>query len=180
MMLGMEWLVSTGLLVAVVAWVVALCHRLQLLRTDVRGAWQDWLDDTRRRNETLGEFAETVALLLPQGEMLPRTLRRLVADSDRMLLMGEGLLWEEVPHSSRTEGELRREASVAARRAEESGVLHSDERLRKVCDCLLQRMERQEQSSRRFRLAAEAYNAALSEPPVRLLAESLGFARVVR
>lgn len=180
MMRNMEWLVSVGLLVAVAAWVAGLCHRLQLLRTEVRGAWQDWLDDTRRRNASLGEFAEVVALLLPQGEMLPRTLRRLVADSERMLLVGEGLLWDEAPFSRRTEGELRRAASAATRRAEEMADLQADERLRRVCEHLLQHMERQEQSGRRFRMAAEAYNAALTEPSVRLFAPSLGFVRVVR
>lgn len=177
---GMEWLVSAGLLVAVAAWVAGLCHRLQHLRTEVRGAWQDWLEDTRRRNKAAGEFAEFAALLLPPGEMLPRTLRRLVADSDRLLPVGERLLWTENVERVRTEGELRRELSAAARRAEDWRTGRADDGLERVSEELLQRMERYEQSGRRFRLAAEAYNAALAEPPVRLLAPSLGFLRVVR
>lgn len=179
-MRGMEWLVSAGLLVAVAAWVVGLCHRLQLLRTEVRSAWQDWLDDTRRRNESLGELAEAAALLLPQGEMLPRTLRRLIADSERTLPEGEKLLWSEHAETHRTEAALRREASAAARRVKSEQSLRADAGLSHLCEQLLLRLERQEQSGRRFRLAAEAYNAVLSEPPVRLLAPSLGFLRVVR
>lgn len=178
MMAGMEWLVSAGLLVAVAAWVAGLCHRLRLLRSDVRGAWADWLADTRRRNEALGEMAECVSVLLPPGEMLPRTLRRLLADSDRALRAGEGLLWSDSAAPRQTEGDLRREARAAALRVEQTAVLRADEGAQGLCERLLLALERQEQSGRRLRLAAEAYNAVLREPPVQLLAPSLGFLRV--
>lgn len=178
MIRDMEWLVSVGLLVAVAAWVAGLCHRLQHLRAEVRGAWRDWLEDTRRRNETAGEFADFVALLLPPGEMLPRTLRRLLADSDRALPLGEGLLWAEHAERTLAEGALCRELSAATRRAEALQRQRADEGLARVCEQLLLCLERQEQSGRRFRIAAEAYNAALAEPPVRALAPGLGFLRV--
>lgn len=179
MMRGMEWIVSAGLLVAVAAWVAGVCHRLQLLRSEVRGAWADWLADTQRRNETLGEFAESVSLRLPPGEMLPRTLRRLLGDSERGLRRGEHLLWSADEELRQTEGELRRKADAAARRVEESAALRADEGLWALCERLLQALERQEQSGNRFRLAAETYHAALREPPVQLIAPTLGFLRVV-
>lgn len=175
----MEWLVSAGLLVAVAAWVAGVCHRLQLLRTEVRGAWEEWLADPRRRNKILGEFAESVSLLLPPGEMMPRTLRRLVTDSERSLRSGEQLLWTAEAESRQTEGKLRREANGAAHRVERTDALRSDEGVWRLCEHLLQTLERQEQSGRRFSLAAESYNAALREPPVQLIAPTLGFLRVV-
>lgn len=165
-------------MVAVAAWVAGVCHRLQMLRTEVRGAWADWVDETRRRNETLGEFAESVSLLLPPGEMLPRTLRRLQGDSDRGLRQGEHLLWREDDALQQTEGALLREAGSAARQVEETAALRADAGLRGACERLLLALEHQEQSRNRFCLAAEAYNAALREPPVQLLAASLGFLRV--
>lgn len=174
----MEWLVSAGLLVAVAAWVACVCHRLQVLRTEVRGAWADWLADTRRRNETLGELAESVSVLLPPGEMLPRTLRRLVTDSERLLRAGDCLLWEAEEGTHRTEKALSREARGAARRVEDAASLRADEGLSALCERLLQALERQEQSGRRFCLAAESYNAALREPPVQLIAPPLGFLQV--
>lgn len=166
----MEWLVSAGLLVAVAAWVAGVCHRLQLLRTEVRGAWADWLADTRRRNEALGAFAESVSMLLPPGEMLPRTLRRLVTDSDCELRQGDELLWEVEAATAQTEAALRQEANGAARRVERTDALRADATLWAACERLLQTLERQEQSGRRFLLAAESYNAALQEPPVQLIA----------
>lgn len=175
----MEWLVSAGLLVAVAAWVAGVCHRLQLLRTEVRGAWADWLADTRRRNEALGAFAESVSLLLPPGEMLPRTLRRLVTDSDCELRQGDELLWDAEAATAQTEVALRQEANGAARRVERTDALRADATLWAACERLLQTLERQEQSGRRFSLAAESYNAALQEPPVQLIAPTLGFLRVV-
>ncbi|MCQ2365515.1 MAG: hypothetical protein MJ051_08210 [Akkermansia sp.] len=166
----MEYLVSAGLLVAVLAWVSALCHRLRLLRAELQGAWADWLRDTRCRNETLGEFAELAAVLLPRGEMLPRTLRRLVADSNRVLKDGERLLWRADRAMLRAEQALRQEAEQASKLHHE-GLLELGERLARE-------LERQGQSERRFRLAAECYNAALAEPPVRLVAPGFGFTRV--
>ena len=167
---AMEYLISAGLFVAVLAWVSALCHRLRLLRAELRGAWADWLRDTRRRNATLGEFAELAAVLLPPGEMLPRTLRRLVADSDRALEGGERLLWRADRSALRAEQALRREAEHASR-------LGCDG-LQKLGERLTRELERQGQSERRFRLAAECYNAALAEPPVRPVAAGFGFLRV--
>lgn len=177
MMSCMEWLVSAGLLVAVAAWVAGVCHRLQLLRTEVRAAWAEWLADTHRRNEHAEALAESVSVMLPPGEMLPRTLRRLVSDSELVLRQGEQLLWSEEEEARRTEDALRREACLAARRVEENGSLRADERLWSLCEQLLRTLERQEQSARRFNLVVETYNTALREPPVQLLAPSLGFGR---
>lgn len=174
----MEWLISAGLLVAVAAWVAGVCHRLQVLRTEVRGAWADWLADTRRRNESVEALAESVSVRLPSGEMLPRTLRRLVTDSERSLRGGEELLWAAEEETTTTEGELRRAACLAAHRVEETDSLREDKRLCALCEQLLHTLERQEQSARRFNLAAESYHAALQEPPVQLLASSLGFLQV--
>lgn len=180
MMHGMEWLVSAGLLVAVAAWVAGVCHRMQLLRAEVRGTWADWMEDTHRRNESVEALAESVSVLLPAGEMLPRTLRRLVADSERHLRRGEYLLWAETEEPKQTEEELHREAHDAVCRVESTSSLRADARLLEHCERLVHTLERQEQSGRRFNLAAEAYNAALREPPVQLLAPMLGFLRVPR
>ena len=169
---AMEYLVSAGLLAAVLAWVSALCHRLRLLRAEVQDAWADWLRDTRSRNEALGEFAELAAVLLPPGEMLPRTLRRLLADSDRALRGGENLLWHADRSALAAEQTLRQKAEQASRLGCEG--------LQSLSESLALALERQGQSERRFHLAAESYNMALLEPPVRLLARGLGFHRVPR
>lgn len=168
----MEYLVSAGLLVAVLAWVSGLCHRLRLLRAEVQGAWADWLRDTRCRNETLGEFAELAAVLLPPGEMLPRTLRRLLADSERALRGGERLLWRADGTAMAAEQSLRREAERASRVGCDG--------LQSLGESLALALERQGRSERRFQSAAETYNLALREPPVRLLSAALGFHRVPR
>lgn len=158
---------------AVLAWVSGLCHRLRLLRAELRGAWADWLRETRCRNETLAEFAELAAVLLPAGEMLPRTLRRLLADSDRALRQGEALLWRADRSARAAEKALRREAGLAARCA--GATLLHHEGVQPLVERLTQELERQQQSERRFRLAAETYNAALHEPPVRPVAAGFGF-----
>lgn len=171
----MEWLISVGLLVAVAAWVAGVCHRLQLLRNEVCNAWEAWMADARRRNETLGEFAAMMALLLPPGEMQPRTLRRLLADSERVLRRGQGVLWQADAAAEEGERALRQEAERAVRRAEEESRRLTHEGLQSLGASLAQRLERQGQSSRRLQLAAEAYNAALREPPLQAVAASLGF-----
>lgn len=111
---------------------------------------------------------------------MPRTLRRLVEDSERHLRQGEHLLWEEDEETRQTERALHREAHDATRRVEETGNLRTDAGLWELCERLVHALKRQEQSGRRFNLAAEAYNAALREPPVQLLAPMLGFLRVPR
>lgn len=173
----MEWLISAGLLVAVAAWVAGVCHRLRLLRSEVCDAWAAWMDDARRRNEALNEFAELASLLLPPGEMQPRTLRRLLADSERALRRGQGLLWQLDSVAEAGEHALRREAERAARRAEEESRRLAHEGLQNLGERLAQLLEKQGQSARRFREAAELYNAALREPPLQAVAASLGFRR---
>lgn len=179
-MADMEILISVGLLVAVAAWGARLCHRLFCLRAELRGAWEAWMQDTRSRNETLEAFAELFSLLMPAGEMQPRTLRRLVADSERLLRAGEALLWQATAAECTAEGELRRAAELAARTVEERAALRGHESLGPLCERLLTAMERQSQSGARLQAAAEAYNAALQEPPARLVAPGMGFLRAFR
>lgn len=173
MIRGMEILISVGLLVAVVAWVAHLCHRLVLLRAELLGAWGEWMLDTRRRNETLGEFTELFSLLMPAGEMPPRNLRRLVADSERVLRAGEALLWQTPPPAG--EDELCRTAAAAARMAEERAELREHLTMGTLRARLEADLAQQAQSETRLLLAAAAYNAALREPPVSPLAPVLGF-----
>lgn len=166
-MADMEILISVGLLVAVAAWVAGLCHRLSRLRAELRSAWEAWAQDTRRRNETLGEFAELYALLMPAGEMQPRTLRRLLADSDRALRAGK--------LQDAGEGELCRELERATSVVGETAVLRSHEGMAALCEQLTKAQKRQKLSEQQLQEAEEAYLAALKEPPVRLVAPSLGF-----
>lgn len=173
MIRGMEILISVGLLVAVAAWVAQLCHRLVLLRAELRGAWEAWMLDTRRRNETLGELAELFSLLMPAGEMPPRTLRRLVADSERVLKAGESLLWQSRQPAG--EDELCRSATEAVRLAGERAELRGHQSMGTLRERLEADLEQQAQSETRLQLAAAAYNAALREPPVAPLAPVLGF-----
>lgn len=169
MMAGMEILISVGLLVAVAAWVAGLCHRLSRLRAELLCAWKAWEQDTRRRNETLGEFAELYALLMPAGEMQPRTLRRLRADSDRALSSGQ--------MQDTGEGELCRALEQATLTVEETAALRSHEGMAALCEQLTKVQKRQKLSGQQLQEAEEAYLAALKEPPARLLAPSLGFHR---
>lgn len=173
----MEILISVGLLVAVAAWVARQCHRLILLRTELRSACSAWVLDTRRRNETLGEFTALFSLLMPAGEMTPRALRRLVADSERALQAGEALLWQ----AEATEGEdaLCRAAAEAARLAEERVELRQHEPMDSLRQRLKADLARQALSCTRLQEAAAAYNNALCEPPVRPLAPMLGFQQSV-
>lgn len=165
----MEWLVSAGLLVAVAAWVAGVSHRLQMLRGKMRRAWADWLEETHRRNEALGKWTEAVSVLLPPGEMLPRTLRRLLSDSELDLRAGAVRM--------DTEGELKRKALTIAMSLSVPLPTPSDTGLPKLCEALRLCLEAQERRALQFRAAAEAYHTALQEPPIRLIAAALGFQR---
>lgn len=172
---GMELLISAGLLLVVAAWMTKTCHRLRSLHANVQQAWDAWMLDTRRRNAALEDVAELLALLLPTGDMLPRTLRRLSADSEYILRTG---LCKGDNHQQ--EIRLCQEAEAAIRRADESAHLHSHETLAALCSKLTEALARQEESALNLQGVSELYNRALDEPPIRLLAPSFGFQPVPR
>lgn len=174
---GMELLVSAGLLVAVLGWLAQVCHRLYRLRQGVHRAWLDWMEATQSRNAALDEFSEALALLRPRGDMLPRHLRRLIADYRRSLQRSgqEGWCSPGFAALLRDEAELRRclgdsvRCVVAAQHPE-------PDKCREICERLEDGRSRQRNSERRFDKAAAGYNEALLEPPVHLVAQVLGFA----
>ena len=92
-MRGMQYLVSFALLVAVAAWIVRIYNNLDHLRGVVCSCWGQWRKATHHRNECLTDFAVVFALFLPQGDPLPRNLRRLAADSERTLALTREPRW---------------------------------------------------------------------------------------
>lgn len=179
MMHGMEWLIASGLLVAVWAWVAELCHRLLHLRAGVQGAWQQWVEATHRRNDCLIEVAAALAPALPREDVLPRVLRRLAEDSDRLLREQPQLPWGGVRHAAvLSEAALRRQAQGSWNRVAQQESLQWNEGLRHLRELWEDADAWQRQSERVYGDVAGSYNAALREPPVRALAGMLGFRRV--
>lgn len=173
----MQYLVSAALLVAVAAWVVAVFNRLNHLRGEVCGAWQQWITATHRRNECLADFASVFALLMPQGDMLPRSLRRLAADSERSLGASPEPHWGASPgFVGGAEAVLRRVVDDSMVAVENSPLLRAHERLQQLSSQVHLSCYQQEQYTRLFNHMAEAYNNALADPSGRLLAPLFGFA----
>lgn len=178
MMRGMEWLIASGLMVAVFAWLAELCHRLHLLRAGVLHTWEIWVDATHHRNDCLGNFAELLALLLPRGDMQPRALRRMVADSERAL-REHPLPFRGTGRHAAVYGEeaLRLCTGDSLRRVENHADLRRHEKLQGLCERLNVAEEWQRQTEQDYAARVAAYNRALREPPARLPAHLLGFRR---
>ncbi len=173
----MEIVVSIGLLVAVLAWVLSVYQRLLHLRSEVRGAWQQWLSATHRRNECLADFAEHFALLLPGDDASPARLQRLTDDSEHAL---EHLAEPRWGNSSEdvlpgVEWRLQRAVHESVAEVEHESLAQGHERLHLLCGQMSVALYQQENRTRLFNRVAQEYNTALSSLGGRMLAPMFGF-----
>lgn len=164
----MEFLVSAGLLAAVLGWLLGVYRRVEELRRGVESARALWLADTRRRNDCLGDFEAVFTPLSGEGNAALLEL----LEASRLALTAE-----QAPFPEAAEGEprLRRCLRGALSEAERCEHLRRHERLQVLGGHLRTAMYRQEQSERLLSRAARLYNLALEEPPMRLLRHALGF-----
>ena len=173
----METLVSIGLLVAVLAWVVSVYNRLFHLRNEVRGAWKQWVLATRSRNEQLSDFADTFAGVLPQESPLPRQLLRMGVDSERLLRNLDEPRWgaEGEAFMPGMEWVLQRALHESVDEVEHAPQMQEHLRLQQLCGLMSMALYQQEHRTRLFNRAAQEYNAALISPGGRALAPIFGF-----
>lgn len=176
-MLPMEILVSVGLLVAVLAWVVSVYNRLYHLRREVMGAWNQWVQATRSRNEQLGNFADVFARVLPQGSLVPRRLRSLADDSERRLRSMKEPRWGNSGESFMPGEEwmLQRALRESMDEAEHMPQIHTHLEFQQLCGLMSMALYQQEHRTRLFNRAAQEYNSALVSPGGRALASVFGF-----
>lgn len=173
----MEIVVSIGLLIAVLAWVVSVYNRLFHLRNEVRGAWKQWVLATRSRNEQLDDFADSFARALPQDSSAPERLRRLALDSEQMLKEMENSRWGTDAESAvpPAEWQLQRVLHESLDEVEQTPQMQEHLRLQQLCGLLSMALYQQEHRSRLFNRAVQEYNAALVSPGGRTLASVFGF-----
>lgn len=168
-----ELLISVGMLVCVLAYVVMSYHRVMQLHRAVQLSWEQWVAATRRRNACLSDFADVFERLSPPTEPQPRTLRQLLADSSLSLKLSPQPIWGVgLNYLPRAEEELLRQLSSTLHDAEEK----PNEHMQQICGFLRSSLDRQDQCARSFNQSAVAYNRVLAEPPQRLLAPLFGFA----
>lgn len=179
----MQWLVSLGLLVAVLGWLLALHHRLHRLHEELEQAWALWVRRTRRRNACLVLFLRG---LEQEGrrDLLPaaRDLAALAERSDARLTedgtsdgSSSGTARPEAEELSREEEMFSRTLDTAVSGLQDRGALAGHDRLLDGCAQLCLAMQRQEQSRQLYNACADAYNEALRGTSARLAAPSLRF-----
>lgn len=173
------YLIPLALLVAVAAWLTAVFHRLNHLYGQVQSAWVQWSHATRQRNECLGDFAAVFSGYLPQGDMLPRDLRRLTEDSQRALTASP-----QAPVAGRmlsmgaAERALRRVVGDSVQTLENSDRMRGNQHLLQLCSQMSVTLFQQEQIARSYNRFAADYNQALSAPGGRLVGGLFGFVPV--
>lgn len=172
----MAYLISLALLVAVLGWVVTVYKHLQHLRSAVLGNWHHWVHATHRRNDCLADVAEVFSSLLPQDELLPQHLRRLVGDSERALkLLAEPGWGVDSDFFPADEWQVQQAVQRALFEVEITPRLRNHERLQRLSSQMTVALYQQEQYARIFNLSAKEYNAALNHPSGRLVAPIFGF-----
>lgn len=175
-MAGMSYLVSLGLLVLVAAWALHVYNRLRYLREQVAQAWAQWLKATRQRNAYVEDFAAAASVVLPRGDMLPRSLRKLAQDS-RIALVQATAEGRNAPflRASLTERELRRVLRRFEPTLDSLGAQPSNEHLQFLGTQVNLLLFHQNQYARVFNRLAADYNTALRELPGSILAPVFGF-----
>ena len=174
----MAYLVSFALLVALLAWMVGVYNNLEHLRGVVCNCWGQWRRATHRRNECLCDFVVAFAAFMPQGDSLPRDLRRMVEDSERSLALAVEPRWSGgngMPCGA--ELLLRRAVARSVQVVEETPVMREHEHMQRLCSSMSVSLYQQDQVAALFNHAALEYNAALASPSARLLGPVFGFTR---
>lgn len=173
---GMEYIIPLALLVAVAAWLTAVFHRLNHLYGQVQSAWMQWSHATRQRNECLGDFTAVFSGYLPQGDMLPRDLRRLTEDSQRALSSSpQAPMAGAMGAVGEAERALRRVVGDSVQTLESSAPMRENQRLLQLCSQMSVTLFQQEQMARSYNRLAADYNQALSAPSGRLVGGIFGF-----
>ena len=173
----MEYLVAFALLVAMGAWVVSSYLRLFHLYERVQGAWLQWTDATRLRNECLGDFLQAFASYLPQGDMLPRDMRRWAEDSERALSATAGAPRRgNFAGLGSAERHLRRVVSHSVHTLVTTRNMREDAHLCELCAAMSASLYRQEELAGVYNRSVAEYNSALRAPGARMVAGLFGFA----
>lgn len=177
----MMYVVSFGLLVAVVAWLVAVYNKLNLLRAQVQDAWRQWSRVTAERNERLGHFAALMAGCLPRDAMLPRDLRRLAEDS-RLALSARPCAPRPggLKGVRETELGLRQRVGDSVCAIENDGAMRANADLLQGCREVTDALSLQEDIARAYDRFAGDYNHALSGPAAHVVAGVFGFVPVAQ
>ena len=175
----MEYVVAFTLLVALGAWVVSAYLRLFHLYERVQGAWSRWSEATRHRNECLGDFVQVFAAHLPQGDILPRDMRRWAADSARALVAAPGApRCGNLADLASVERQLRRTLSHSVHTLETTQRMRDDARLQELCSAVSVALYRQEELATFYNRSVAEYNTALAAPSGKLLGGLFGFCPV--
>ena len=169
---AMQYVVSFALLVALAAWMVGVYNNLHHLRGVVCSCWSQWRTVTHRRNEELKRFA---ASLVSLESSLSGNLLRLVADSERSLMLAEGPRWGARHGFLGGAERLLRMAAAQALRVVEG---QADSAMQQLCQSVSVSLYQQDQVAELFNHAAREYNAALRLPSARFLAPVFGFSAV--
>mgnify|MGYP003292472670 CR=1 FL=1 len=172
----MSYLVSIGLLVLVAGWALSVYNRLRYMREQVAEAWAHWLKATRQRNAYVEDFAAAVSLVLPPGDMLPRSLRKLAQDSRLALAQATaGRHDSSSLRASHAERELRRVLRRFEPTLESLAAQPSNEHLQFLGTQVNLLLFHQNQYARVFNRLAADYNTALQDVSGRILAPVFGF-----
>lgn len=172
----MEMLVSFTLLVAVGAWLAAAYARLHHLYSRVQSSWEQWSRATCRKNECLGDFLSVFSGYLPQGDMLPRQMRRWAEDSQRALLAAPSVpLPGSLDSLGVAERHLRRMLGDSVQTLERSPEMRENECLLQLCNAISVSLFQQEEIARHYNRHVADYNHALAAPTGRLVGGLFGF-----
>lgn len=158
----MKIVIAVLLPLLVVLWLAGRYARLRYEQARVRRAWAEWEECTHCRNAAMMDFAALLCVLLPSGDLLPRTLRRLAEDSERTLKSAEerprGKCAFRFPVA---ETVLRRAFRDAVETMEGSHALKRHERLQRMVAGVNREFQRQDAAVRRFYGAARRFNDSL-------------------
>ncbi|MCH5284855.1 MAG: hypothetical protein J1E42_04565 [Akkermansiaceae bacterium] len=172
----MEYVVPLGILVAFMAWIVAVFTRLHHLHHVAAEAWVRWSRATRYRNECLAEFTAQFSGHLPREDMRSRNLRRLTDDSSRALDTHPELPErEDIRILNRAEKSLRRVVVSAVQAMENSAPMRGDALLNELSSRVSLSLFEQDEFTRTFNRSVGHYNSALEAPGARLVAGMFGY-----
>lgn len=171
----MPYIIALGLFIAVAGWLLTIYQRLYDLRSQACRDWIRWVHVTRRRNEQINSFASVFSGFLPQGDQLPRDLRRLAEDSERHLNHHSRCQPPGVGSTFPTvEPTLRRMIDASLRTLEQNEHMRNNDQLIELCGQLCLTLRDQERKAGSYNSSASSYNDALQGPSARFVAPIFG------
>ena len=174
---AMEYAVPVGILVAVLAWLIATFFKLNHLRRQAEEAWVRWGQATEQRNTCLMELSIHLSGFLPREDMRPRRMKRLADDTQRILSLFHGPPPnDELRHLSHSERKLRDIVIGTVRTMEENEEMGEDAELTELMDRVSLSLFRQDETTLLYNARARAYNMALESPGAQWVAQLFGFA----